>query len=249
MLQSLDSWVFYVYLVGLRCLKRLGLKAAKKDATEFQKRWIDRHLRILLMALVEFQKAQCFFVLPVQATALAALSTHASMLPPTTSYQQQLTNQLFHLIGSSGMLPVMLILFALHGAGQKSWYVLGMSTIAVALSGATMLTAEQRSMFEPDNRYSDCGFQDPSAFCIGSPPFTVDGFYSLYDFYSSYDLYFFNLPGGIFSMMAFVFVVLAILTLDFLWNPDKPALIPIRDLAYSLYRSTEARTCNAARAS
>lgn len=221
LLQCLDSWIYHLYFVGLRRFKGLGLKAAKKKALDFQKKWIDRHLKILLIALVEFQKAQCFFILPVQAAALAALSGVTTILTPTTPQQYLNHRYLFELFGISGMLPVMLILFTLHGAGQKSWYLLGMSTIAVAISAATVLqvTSLPSLDFSPGTRYSACAYQDTTTLC-----FSFD-----FEILNDEQGAIFVLAGGYVSIMTLSLVVLAILTLDFLWNPEKPAFVPIRD--------------------
>lgn len=162
LLQCLDSWVYYLYLIGMRMLKGLGLKAAEKEAMDFQKRLIHQHLQILMIPLVELQKAQCFLILPVQAAALAALSGHTTMLTPASVEKYYYTVSLLGLAGIGGMLPVTLILFTLHGAGQKSWYVFGLSTIALALSAATLLTAAKLQGFDGygiDNRYSACGIK------------------------------------------------------------------------------------------
>ena len=222
LLQSLDSWIYYSYLVSLRCLKRLCAKEAEKKAMDFQKKWIYRHLKILVMALVEFQKAQCYFILPVQAATLAALSGRTTILPPTT-YRQYVNNiSLFGLVGISGILPVMLILSALHGVGQKSWYVLGMSIIAVALSAATVFTVNQLHWVNlpPDNRYSACAYHDPSAFCFAA---SGSRFIELAELPS------FSPIGGSLSMMTMSLVLLTILLLDFLWNPEKQTFVPLRD--------------------
>lgn len=219
LLQCLDSWVYYSYLIGLRMIKGLSPKAAKKEAMDFQKKWIDRHLKILLMALVEFQKAQCFFILPVQAAALAALSGHTNILTPVNIKKVTEPVLLLRLVGINGILPVILILFTLHGAGQKSWYVFGLSTIALALSAATLFTASEPHLFDGygiDSRYSACAYQDPSALCVNPDPVTY--FPSL-----SFGL------SGVLSITTLSLVVLAILTLDFLWNPEKPTMVPIRD--------------------
>lgn len=129
----------------MRMVKGLGPKAAQKEAINFQKRWIDRHLKIPLMALVEFRKAHCFFILPVQPAALAALSGHTNILTPTTFEEYSETLFLFDLIGNAGIVPVILILFTLHGAGQESWYVFGLSTIS---SHSLQLLCSQRSSWK-----------------------------------------------------------------------------------------------------
>ena len=219
LLQSLDSGLYYSYIVGLRCLKGLGLKEARKEALGFQKKWINRHLKILLMALIEFQKAQCFFILPVQAAALAALSGRTSILTPVNELQDAIDRYLFSLIAISGMLPVVLILFALHGAGQKSWYVLGTSAIAVALSTTALLISKRIPKYESLDyeQYSACGYQNPSGLCPSKLLYTP-----VKPKASNY------LESEI-SIATLSLVVLAIITLDFLWNPEQPIFVPIRD--------------------
>lgn len=171
------------------------------------------------MALIEFQKAQYFFIHPVQAAAPAALSGLTTILTPVNALQDAIDRYLFGLMAISGMLPAVLILFALHGAGQKSWYVLGMSTIAVALSTTTLLTSKQIPKYESLHyeQYSACGYQDPSGLCpsrLSYMPVKPEAS---------------NYLESVIGIVTLSLVVLATITMDFLWNPEKPICVPIKD--------------------
>lgn len=63
------------------------------------------------MAMVDFQKAQCFFIIPIQAAALIAISAPDKVLAPTSLQQYSNDLYLLGLVGISGMLPVVFTLF------------------------------------------------------------------------------------------------------------------------------------------
>ena len=94
--------VFYLLLFVLFWYH--GYAQAKRLASSVQKTARERALPRLTAALVEFQKAQCYFMIAVQIAAVATMS--GSRLQPT-SFQQLYNNWgAVHTISISGMLPI-----------------------------------------------------------------------------------------------------------------------------------------------
>ena len=90
--------------------------------------------------LVEFHKAQCFFILAIATAALVAVS-QGSLNEDTISLQGLFNN--YSLIGTisiGGFIPVTFILLTLHSAEMHSWYLLTLSIFAVVLSAITMFS-------------------------------------------------------------------------------------------------------------
>ncbi|KAI9783707.1 MAG: hypothetical protein M1816_001188 [Peltula sp. TS41687] len=82
----------------------------------------SRQRDALLSALVDFQKAQCFFMLAVQAAALVAVKKSAGF--EARSLQEYANNvDYLPIITKSGSIPVTFVLFTLHNAGMRSCYM------------------------------------------------------------------------------------------------------------------------------
>ena len=212
LLQLLDSWIFYMCFGYFRL--RSESDVAKNKALDVQKKWIRRHRVVLLSAMVEFQKAQCFFTLPVQVGALVALATPDTLAPTTL---EQFYNNYFMigLVGISGILPVVFVLFCLHGAGVKSWYVFGLSAAAISVSAVTLVKVGLQATsldsvpnLTPAPTYGNCGETNPATCCLGQEDI-------------QYGAGPYNLEISL--------TVLVLLLLDILWNPEKPAFMPARD--------------------
>ena len=99
-----------------------------------------------------------------------------------------------------------------------------MSTIAVALSTVTILKTSQLGAVPdllPDLGYSSCGNHNPSAYCLSRTGFTLtDGDVATFGILDSDD--------GL-SIITLSYVLLTILAMDFLWNPEKPVFVPLRE--------------------
>ncbi|KAL8830012.1 MAG: hypothetical protein Q9191_001676 [Dirinaria sp. TL-2023a] len=89
----------------------------------------ERALPRLAAALVEFQKAQCYFMIAVQIAAMVTISDGRLQ---STSLQQLYNNWVaVGVISGSGFLPVTFNLLCLQSTGKRSWYLTLLSTITV----------------------------------------------------------------------------------------------------------------------
>ena len=125
--------------------------------------------------LVEFHKAQCFFILTIATAALVAVR-QGSLNEDTISLQGIFNN--YSLIGTisiGGFLPVTFILLTLHSAEIQSWYLLTLSIFAVVLSAITMFSVGDFHLSPADlqklteattSQYPNCGSRDPTTFCL-----------------------------------------------------------------------------------
>lgn len=127
----------------------------------------------LLEAMVEFQKAQCFFMLAIQIAALLALSSNQNYFDATT-YNELLSNaNLLNSIAVSGFLPTVQVLWYLHVSGMRSWYVTVLSISTLAVSAATLFCAQRCALTQVINdnaapTLDKCGGISPTKFCYDS---------------------------------------------------------------------------------
>ena len=171
LLKFWTSYIYYLYL-GI-FLWPCGFENAKNKAHRYKKASRD-HLPALVSALVDFQKAQCFFIM---AVVIAAQIVISKGLFQANSLQQLWNNYaLISSISISGMLPVILILLGLYSVGIKSWYLFTLSTCTVFLSAATLYTARhfnpKLSLQPASSGHADCGGKSPATFCLS--PGSVD---------------------------------------------------------------------------
>lgn len=125
------------------------------------------HLPAIVTGLIEFQKAQCFFMLAIQAAAIVVMKS--GTLTASTYAQAQLNYILLHVIAINGYLPVTFTLMCLRNFAKKSWYMYLLTTCTVILSVVTlnMALAEIGSpnSISPSDTYQDCGTSSPAIFC------------------------------------------------------------------------------------
>lgn len=137
----LSTWVLYhayqewaKYPLWASIVPFKGHKRASMIAVQLQRAIkASHHTDALVSALVEFQKAQVFFMLAVQIAAIIALNNPTYL--EASSWQQLWNNVgiLFNL-AFGGCLPVVFVLVLLRRAGKRSPYTLIVSTICVVLS-------------------------------------------------------------------------------------------------------------------
>jgi len=121
--------------------------------------------------LVEFQEAQCFFMLATQIAVLISFGNQAKFYEPKEEAQLDMDNYLGQIIGTGGLLPISLVLFTLKNVGMISWYILILSGITLATSSATVIISTQNE----DNGYAPsdlAAFYDTASIdsCGGYPP-------------------------------------------------------------------------------
>lgn len=208
-----NSWIYYIYH-GALSLKH-GIKQAHQKA-----RWIrsgnQRHLSRLAMALTDFQKAQCFFMLAVNIAAQFVLRRGGVQ---ARSLQQLYNTYVFiKVLAISGYLPVTFTLFTLHLIGMVSWYLLSLSICSVALSVATLaaignFNPSQANLKDLASVYvsggpESCGYFQPGAYCY-VPMAYDDSFYD--DTSIRYES---NIASSAYKMLAFCLIVLLLLILE-----------------------------------
>lgn len=149
-----------------------GYAQASKIASSVQKKARERALPRLTAALVEFQKAQCYFMIAVQIAAVATVPEGRSK---PASLQQLYNNwEAVRAISISGILPITFTLLCLQYAGKSSWYLNLLSTITFCVSATSLFETEAFSPKLNDmttlqgqkSDLSECGNHDPTVYCL-----------------------------------------------------------------------------------
>ena len=205
-----DSGIYYTCLILYYALWPLdfiwpfGLNRLKQRAGNIQV-WTQRLLPPLESALVEFQKAQCFFMLAIQIAAQIAVRTGSL---GSDNLQGLYNNYTF--IGNlsiTGFLPITFILWCLHTAGMRSWFITGLSTCTVIASTVSLFTtgnfnpsqSDRNNLAAQRTNIMECGYFNPTTYCLD---FTNIQNAASLDSYAS---------GGailLFSLMILVFILL-----------------------------------------
>ena len=175
LLKLYDSWIYYISIAVH--IWRRGQARAQNTAQILQKKARERALPRLTAAVVEFQKAQCYFMLAVQIAAMVTISL--GQLQPTSL--QQLYNNwvVVRVVSISGVLPVTFILLCLQSIGKRSWYLIILSAVTVGVSAGTFSMTGSFSPSKNDMAYlaelppptplstiPDCGGHDPTLYCL-----------------------------------------------------------------------------------
>lgn len=152
----------------------VGLKYVKRKASILQAH-LCTYSPAIKSSLVEFHKAQCFFILAIEIAANIAVR-QGTLNDGVTTLQGLFNN--YTLVGSvsiSGFLPVTFTLLALHRAGMHSYYLLILSHCALILSAITMFSvgdfvvsgADKTKLANASStKYPICGNLDPTTFCL-----------------------------------------------------------------------------------
>jgi hypothetical protein len=144
---------------------------ASRRAQDLQARCVRRILGPLVTTAVDFQRAQCFFMLALQMAGLIMLFHKGKDLG--SSSLQQLTNN-YHLIGClslGGTLPVSFLLACLHIADRRSWYTFILSLCTMAVSTTTLIYSRTHRVSEASIGKSPyqlqyCGTSNPTKYCL-----------------------------------------------------------------------------------
>jgi len=165
-----DFWIYYIVICTL--IWRRGFLGARSAALRIRRKARERALPRLVTALVEFQKAQCYFMLAVQIAAIVTISKGQSQ---ANNLQQLYNNwEVVHVISISGFVPTTFILLCLQSVGKRSWYLTILSTITVGISTVTLFMTGSFSPSQKDTDYLAkqssamdlCGNQDPTLYCL-----------------------------------------------------------------------------------
>ena len=188
---------------------RYGIASAKKRKKGLGERRRE-HPEALTSALVEFQKAQCFFML---ATNIAGIKVQDEGGLDPTSLQQLYNTYIFiKSIAIGGYLPITFTLFTLHMLDKLSWYllVLSASSIGVAIATLTMKGTfnpnleDLKSISELYNSTTgptSCGSHTITAQCYSAIPYDYSAFNEI------------NTGDGADAILIFCLVTFAILIL------------------------------------
>lgn len=134
-LRIMNAWIRNVIFVFF--LLSSSWKSAWSRSQALQERFKhSKQSAVLLSALVEFQKAQCFFLLAIGIASLIGTSSADAF--SSTTWVQLSANIRF--VSSECVLGVLLLsftLFNLHRAGKKSVYVFILTLFTVGLLAVT----------------------------------------------------------------------------------------------------------------
>ncbi len=169
------SFYYLFYPFGFPWI--IGLPHVMQKASNTQAH-LRRYSPPIKSALVEFHKAQCFFILAIEIAANIVVRKGTLNDGTTPTTLQGLFNN-YSLVGSvsiSGFVPVTFTLLALHHAGIRSWYLLTLSNCALVLSAVTLFSVGEFVISQADMQrlneanaagsYRTCGYKDPTAFCL-----------------------------------------------------------------------------------
>lgn len=125
---------YFLYLWNRRTQKRIRTNS-KVESMNAQllkaEESYNGHLAALTSALVEFQKAQCFFAVTLQIAALI-------VIPEYLKGMHSKDQILLRLTAANGFSPIMLTLAHIDFlGGRNSWYLLFLSGVAFTLGTAT----------------------------------------------------------------------------------------------------------------
>ena len=169
------SIVFYYLFWPLGFRWPVGLTYVKRKASSMQAH-LCKYSPAIKSSLVEFHKAQCFFILAIEIAANIAVR-RGTLNDGVTTLQGLFNN--YSLVGSvsiSGFLPVTFTLLVLHRAGMHSYYLLILSHCALVLSAFTMFDVGDFAISRVDEekltnasinpQYPKCGSRDLTTFCL-----------------------------------------------------------------------------------
>ena len=139
LIQSCIAFIAFVALLGFYLCSR-GTNSTEKGKTE-------SHSSRLIVALVEFHKAQCYFSSVIQITAMVLFfksrksntdNVNSSSYDTAGTFQDYFDTSVLTVLASSGLIPIALILACITRFGRQSWYLLVLSWAAVILATATL---------------------------------------------------------------------------------------------------------------
>ena len=165
------KWVAHYLSISVFALSPKVNRQARAQRIRAKGRTV--RLDALTSALVEFHKAQCFFVLAIDIAA--QVDRTKGGLQPESLQQLYNTWVLIKSISIGGYLPVTFTLFNLHLVDLVSWYLLSLTICTVAVSIATLIAIGNFNPSDADISYlskvsstngpTACGERTPGAWC------------------------------------------------------------------------------------
>ena len=165
------KWAVYYLSLGVSALSPRPSREARAQKNLSKDRTV--RLAALTSALVDFHKAQCFFVLAINIAA--QVDRAKGGLDPQSLQQLYNTWVLIKSISIGGYLPVTFTLFTLHLVDVVSWYLLSLTICTASVSIATLVTIGNFNPSDADiesvsrafntNGTTACGGLSPGAWC------------------------------------------------------------------------------------
>lgn len=130
---------------------------------------LAKHMDALITAVIEFQKAQCYFMSSIQIASMVVME--AGLLDSTNLQQLSNNYNLIIVVCLGGTLPITFVLFWLRAAGKQSWELCILSTVTISLSMAAYFIARgfnlksNEALLANGTSYPGCGTINPMAFC------------------------------------------------------------------------------------
>lgn len=127
------------------------------------------HINRMVIALVDFHKAQCYFSCVIQITALAlfreskAASAAANFSSPADQFNDIFDTPILIVLATSGLIPVNLVLACIIRYGRHSWYLLILSLITTILATATLIASYYYTNLYGEGNQNDLG-EPPDSF-------------------------------------------------------------------------------------
>ena len=135
--QSCIALIALIALLGLELWNPIT-KSSEKSAGK-------SHSNRLIIGLVEFHKAQCYFSSVIQITALSLFhSSRQSVKSSAYSsghYQDDFDTSVLIVLASSGLIPISLVIACIARYGRQSWYLLILSWISTILASTTLIAS------------------------------------------------------------------------------------------------------------
>ncbi|GAB1198196.1 hypothetical protein APSETT444_007505 [Aspergillus pseudonomiae] len=157
-----------------RCIRWCTTRARSTAKIQFG----QHHFSILKSMLVEFQEAQCFFMLSFQCAALIALAAGPQVFEASSLLQLQSNISMVKVVAFMGILPITYGLWIIHRIGLHSWYISVWSAITIVTSSVTLHQckmeprADNLQEIATADRLNKCGFfPPPLVYCSSNSEF------------------------------------------------------------------------------
>ncbi|KAF7594255.1 hypothetical protein BBP40_009807 [Aspergillus hancockii] len=184
-----------------RCIRRV--KGARSTA---RLQFGQHHFSVIKSMLVEFQEAQCFFMLSFQCAALIALAAGPQVFEATSLLQLSANITMAKSVALMGILPITYGVWILHKVDLHSWYISLWSAITIVVSSVTLHKckvvprAYNLQGITTADRLDKCGYHPPPlVYCAQS---TTSG-WNIPDIFGLTDNFLNYLCVGIYSLLVF----------------------------------------------
>lgn len=168
------SWVFWICrILSYGVLRPKNYNSAFELARAAQAK-VRTQLDPLVAAMIDFQKAQCFFALALEIATLIILSSPNRMTATFGSFtMSDLSNEydLMSAISMGGFVPITFTLLTIHIADRRSWFLLFLTTVTVLVSAITYIkllrvgSVNPSVLRHPPAGVLECGTANPLRYC------------------------------------------------------------------------------------